>query len=878
MSDESNGRSILGTRAVTVAGAALGGVLALAAVAALFAVEHSAVVRAASLEEGASGVVTVDPAKADAANEGKLVYLTGDAVTDETPTDPQFGVSAKGLRLVREVEGYQWKETKTESKKKGDKSVTYEYTKIWSKDKPVASSSFHTPAGHENPAAKPYADESFNAAAKVGAFTLSPDQVKRLPAEEALPVTDALLTKLPEDLKGKAKPQPDGALFVGANADAPQVGDARVHYKIAKPGAVSVVAKQTGNTLTPYATKAGHDIDLIKPGKQPAQTLFESEQSSNRAFNWVIRVAGYLLLALGVFLMLRLPASSASGVAPDDTAFNVSVAIFAAVAALPLVLLVIGLRRVFSEPGTGGGLLAVGAVALAGVVLVGRRQKGLLAGVFGGGHSWSAEDRARLKRIALEPDNAGLRMELASALVKKGDPMGEFIRVENDLATLPETDPARDGLSARSYDLQQTHGRAWFQPLRKLGLEPKIMGRFYPGMWMHNGIIDTVLIDLAGVLPERAEQLFAAAPGLRVLEFHNVRTEQGVGGWKDTMYNPNIPAIVRLPQMEQIGSWKTSSLGRNLADLQAIASSPHLKNLTSLDFSYNAVGAQGAVAVAQSSTLRRLQVLELRACNLGEQGAAALAGSPGMAQLTRLNLGSNAVGPAGATALANSAHLAKLQSLILDENAIGAAGARALAASPHLRGLTELDLTNNDLGPDGAQALAGSPNLARLTTLKLSNNLLGAAGVGAVGASSQLGQLKVLALESNDVDGEGARLLAASGVIRQLEELSLSSNRLGDAGFKALAAWPGLARVKKLSLRQNGASPVGVKALADSPYLGKLEEIDLGENEVGLVGAQALAGSPVIGKLKYLWLQDAQLTSQGQSVLRQRFGDAAQIR
>src|SRR5262249_39595022 len=156
-------------------------------------------------------------------------------------------------RLAREVEVRQWKENKSEKKQGKDKVITYDYEQVWSSKKPPSSLTFNKKAGHENPSSKPYDDAKYNAAeVKLDAFTLTPGQIDKIPAEEPLPIADELLAKVPDDLKGQVKATGDGLLYVGANPDAPKVGDCRIRYKMAKPQTVSVVAKQEGNRLVPY--------------------------------------------------------------------------------------------------------------------------------------------------------------------------------------------------------------------------------------------------------------------------------------------------------------------------------------------------------------------------------------------------------------------------------------------------------------------------------------------------------------------------------------------------------------------------------------------------------------------------------------------------
>jgi hypothetical protein len=875
MSDESLQEQLAGSPVILVLGAVLGLVLVVAAIGGEFYVEHKAINTAVSLEQGAAAAVDAPAEPVNPANDGKLVHVTGKAEAGDPATDPNLGISAPALRLTREVEIYQWKENKEEEKKKDSKPVvTYTYDRVWSKDDPPKKFSgpkapTNQPRRHTN--AKNDAPNS-----KLGAFTLPPRLVEKIPPGEDLPVTADMLEKLPEELKKVAKVTDDGLLLLGidenSNPKNPQIGDEQIRFKVAKPQTVSVLSGQSGSTFAPYTPEAGEPIDLLEPGEHSAKQMLQTAEASSNALNWILRVACLAVIALGVFLIGRRQVAVSSGLPPETTLHNVGLGVFATLVGGAVLLIAGGGRWVVFHPLLGVGLLAGGLAALLGTLFVGRMPK---LGLFGpGGAKWSPQERDYFRRIALDPDNAQLRLEFAGVLEKKGNPLGEFIRINQQLDDLPPDDDRREGLDRRWGELLEENGKRWFTPLRRLRLEPHIAGTFYPALWMSHGIIDQVLIDLPGILPEKAEQLFDAVPGLRVLEFHNIRTEAGVGGWKDTMYNPDVPAIVRVPQLQQVGAIKMSSLSMKTEDLEAIASSPNLDNLTELDFSYNKVGPEGAVAVAESATLKRLRVLELRACDIGEAGAVALAKSDNLAHLVTLNLGANRIGPNGVRALALCPHLKNLTTLALDENNIGPSGAQVVAASGFLRKLTSLDLGHNDIGPDGALALAKSHNVAKLTTLKLGNNRIGP-GTRFLAGSPQFGPLKVLDLSSNEIDDAALTYLAAGKVMLGLEELALSYNNISDAGIKALAAWPGLAKLNKLSLRQNKIGPAGITALAASPHLRGLTELDLGNNPVGADGAKALAASPALANLKYLWIQEAELTPQGEKVLRKRFGDVA---
>src|SRR5437764_12420378 len=102
----------------SIKGIVLGLVLVVASCVGLFWNEGRAVQTAKSLAEGQSLVVDVDGGRIDPVNDGKLIHVTGTMKAGTATDDAEFGVSADGLRLVRAVEMYQWRqEEKTETRK-----------------------------------------------------------------------------------------------------------------------------------------------------------------------------------------------------------------------------------------------------------------------------------------------------------------------------------------------------------------------------------------------------------------------------------------------------------------------------------------------------------------------------------------------------------------------------------------------------------------------------------------------------------------------------------------------------------------------------------------------------------------------------------------
>lgn len=347
----------------------------------LFWNEGRAVKRAKALETGAGAVVSVQADKVDPANEGKLVHVTAKADTKDVLTDPLFKISSIAIRLERRVEMYQWKQnesSKTEKQLGGGtkKTTVYTYEKVWS-DKPVNSAYFKE-AGHENPGF-PFESEKLRANhVTLGDFLLNDSLVDRLGDSRKLPVPADY--KLPAALSGKS----DAAyVHVSRKSSAPSqvsqeqpadnagdaaltepaIGDLRISWYAVVPHEVSIVARQTGKTFSAYPV-GSESILLIADSVQSAEAMFQSAQSANSAMTWFLRIAGLVMMYVGLSCVLR-PLSVLMDVIPFlGDLIGAGISLISFLIALPCTLVTIAVAWIYYRPLLGIGLLVVAAALI----------------------------------------------------------------------------------------------------------------------------------------------------------------------------------------------------------------------------------------------------------------------------------------------------------------------------------------------------------------------------------------------------------------------------------------------------------------------------------------------------------------------------------
>jgi hypothetical protein len=343
------------------AGVLIGIVLILGCIGGLFWNEGRAIKTEKGLQEGAGVVVNVEPGAVVAANDQKLIHVTGPVAVTAPLEDPDFGVTATGVHLARQVEMYQWKETsKSESRTKlggGEETVTtYTYTKEWSSSA-NDSSQFAEPNGHQNPSFDIEPMDVLAQDATLGAFKLQDNVVGQIGGETAMRLTSANLEAVQAAVGdiGKyvsisqnkimltqrrptviAPTTTDEATTDETASDATDettapttteptqtqtvmpaatIGDVRVGYELTPAGTTSIVAKQNGDGFLPYRARNGEEFLLVDDGAKPASDMFKGAQDANQFITWMIRVVGMVLLIAG-FNMILAPLGVLADVLP----------------------------------------------------------------------------------------------------------------------------------------------------------------------------------------------------------------------------------------------------------------------------------------------------------------------------------------------------------------------------------------------------------------------------------------------------------------------------------------------------------------------------------------------------------------------------------
>jgi hypothetical protein len=343
--------------------------------------EGNSVRTMAAIAEGREAVREVEASRVDSANQGKLIHLSDMATSESTLEDRTFGVRVeKSLLLERTVEMYQWREEKETKSRKNlgggkTKTTTYNYEKVWS-DHVINSNNFKHKDGHINPSSMAYQSQELVGAAKIGAFDLPETLVREVNARENLPQSGQPRAG-PAGLETR-----DGYLYLASGqvsgSGGAGIGDLRISFKVLKPLVVSLIAKQTGQSLEPWRTSVGQDLYRIFDGKLNAPAIFDRLEQENSIMTWVLRAVGAALMFFGLLLILN-PLSVMADVVPFvGDLVGMGLALASGLVTLVLASTTIALAWLFYRP-----LFAIPLLLLAGfglsMLLKARKPKPLEA-------------------------------------------------------------------------------------------------------------------------------------------------------------------------------------------------------------------------------------------------------------------------------------------------------------------------------------------------------------------------------------------------------------------------------------------------------------------------------------------------------------------
>ena len=502
---------------------------------------------------------------------------------------------------------------------------------------------------------------------------------------------------------------------------------------------------------------------------------------------------------------------------------------------------------------------------------------------------------ALLRAVIDRPDDDLPRLAYADFLEEAGDAArAEFVRVQVELARLPDHDHARPALEDREHDLLAAHEAGWLGEaasavewhwhrgfVEEVASSPRWMLDTGDGLsaahpcrrWrvLSDGPEDWAALDkleqarwttrleavdlsAGGPVDVPAGQFLTLANLERLRELDLVHWPNVFGG---------LPGLLRaIPPADHLAVLRLHGTGDAGLDPTALADALGRARLTELSVPHTGLTAAGLRHLLAAPCCRELTSLDVRDNDLGPNAWQAFRDAP--CRLRELDLSGTPLGAFALDRVLGCDSTAELRSLELNRCGSAMANVRALAGSRFWRQAEDLRMHNGTIPARALEPLwETAPGPAALRSLDLSDNFLYDAGVAELAAAPWAGSLTWLALSRNYLTDDAARTIAAYGRFRQLRTLHLSYNHpswqedadedaaITEAGVIALAESPTLANLRLLVLTGTGVGPAGVEAVLNGPHW-RLAGLGLGRCNLPAAAARVLAGSPRLWRLSYL--------------------------
>lgn len=171
------------------------------------------------------------------------------------------------------------------------------------------------------------------------------------------------------------KKQPNG-FYQGADPNSPKVGDVKVAFSYAPPSQeISIIAQQVGNGFGEMPLGKYDPWHQVVTGIKTAAEMFEMKRSANTMVLWLIRIGGFVLIAVGFGLIFK-PVAVMGNVIPIlGTLVEVGLGFVGFGLAAVVSFIAIAIGWIFARPVIGIILLLIGIGIFVGLIVVAKNMK-----------------------------------------------------------------------------------------------------------------------------------------------------------------------------------------------------------------------------------------------------------------------------------------------------------------------------------------------------------------------------------------------------------------------------------------------------------------------------------------------------------------------
>lgn len=521
---------------------------------------------------------------------------------------------------------------------------------------------------------------------------------------------------------------------------------------------------------------------------------------------------------------------------------------------------------------------------------------------------------AILQDIAAHPEEDTPRLIYADWLEEHGDPQGEFIRIQCELAHQERLDPTepdqtaverRNQLESRELQLLRQYAKGWAGPWRRIA----------HGWQFERGLVSQVRLDAADFLScdqelwmmtpiqgvdlqnayEHLDALRDASQLSRLRSLGFPFCAIGNDGQPSTRFKiadystMDYREIVRRQQAHTRDLAKTRK--RNSKRLTQFLQKAALDELRELRLNNNILGNEGVQALCKCRLMNQLQSLDLRVNKLAAESVQQIAESPRFDGLDTLrlagveNVSHNYESVPGPLAPVVHQLAARLKNLEVAQCGLTLDSFGSQTDVPDCKQLMHLDLTGSYFWRDDMSTgstfkdFVQSPLLSDLIELNISSSYFDADRISRCFASPRP-TLETLILDNSSLGGRGGIALGDMQ-LPNLRRLSINGQgespwgeqapRLTESGADAFFQSNNLPNLAHLSMRMQGLTDTSLESLLDSPLTEQLYYLDLRQNKITDAGAMQLVERGPWDRLAVLNLRQNELSTASKHALRNAF-------